>query len=301
MAARGRQDHYEVLGVSPDAPDEVIRAAYRALVAKYHPDRNPADKGAELQLKRLNAAFAVLGASEKRRQYDELTRSPDDSGERYASDRQQPSPAHARSRREEDTSPRQTCWNCSAQLAPNATKCEYCGERSLRKPHGSSGAFSDPEMRTGPKRPIVLATLLKVIGALVLAYVVCIVGIAWYSKGKEEMRREEEAAVSVDAAYNPQGCSQDHPILLVVSNRSKRIVKEVAFGLQAYEPGRSEDLASPDSAFLTASRIVRPGKVSRTCWSFPQLKRNASVLVRAEKSYTTFYEAAEYVPPDETN
>lgn len=78
MGAGGRrQDHYEVLGVSPEAPEEVVRAAYRALAAKYHPDRNPTDGGAELRLKRLNAAFAVIGDSEKRRQYDELTRSPE--------------------------------------------------------------------------------------------------------------------------------------------------------------------------------------------------------------------------------
>jgi hypothetical protein len=70
-----------VLGVSPDAPDEVIRAAYRALAAKYHPDRNPGNSDAELQLKRLNAAFAVLGNAAKRRQYDELTRSPAEAAE----------------------------------------------------------------------------------------------------------------------------------------------------------------------------------------------------------------------------
>jgi hypothetical protein len=72
-----RQDHYEVLGVDPKAPDEVVRAAYRALVAKYHPDRNPGDRDAGLKLKRLNAAFAVLGDPEKRRQYDELTSAPE--------------------------------------------------------------------------------------------------------------------------------------------------------------------------------------------------------------------------------
>jgi curved DNA-binding protein CbpA len=60
--------------VSPDAPDEVIRAAYRVLAAKHHPDRNPGDREAELKLKRLNAAFAVLGDQEKRELYDELTR-----------------------------------------------------------------------------------------------------------------------------------------------------------------------------------------------------------------------------------
>jgi hypothetical protein len=76
--AKGRpQDHYEVLGVSPETPDEVIRAAYRALAAKYHPDRNPGDRDADLKLKRLNAAFHVLGDPDKRKQYDELTQSPD--------------------------------------------------------------------------------------------------------------------------------------------------------------------------------------------------------------------------------
>jgi curved DNA-binding protein CbpA len=74
---RRRQDHYDVLGVSHEAPDEVIRAAYRALAAKYHPDRNPGDAKAELKLKKLNAAFEVLGNPEKRKQYDELTRSPE--------------------------------------------------------------------------------------------------------------------------------------------------------------------------------------------------------------------------------
>jgi curved DNA-binding protein CbpA len=78
MAARGgRQDHYEVLAVSCDAPDEVIRAAYRALAAKYHPDKNPTDRDADLKLKRLNAAFAVLGDPKRRKQYDELTRGPE--------------------------------------------------------------------------------------------------------------------------------------------------------------------------------------------------------------------------------
>lgn len=67
----GREDHYEVLGVTPDAPEEVIRAAYRALAGKYHPDRNTGDSDAESKLKRLNAAFQVLGDPAKRKEYDD--------------------------------------------------------------------------------------------------------------------------------------------------------------------------------------------------------------------------------------
>ncbi|MDP9033355.1 MAG: J domain-containing protein [Myxococcota bacterium] len=76
VTARQQQDHYEVLGVSPDAPDSVIRTAYRALASKHHPDRNQDDPDAELKLKRLNAAFQVLSDPAKRRHYDELLRSP---------------------------------------------------------------------------------------------------------------------------------------------------------------------------------------------------------------------------------
>jgi hypothetical protein len=73
MANGQHPDHYEALGVSPDAPHEVIRAAYRALAAKYHPDRNPGDPDADSKLKRLNAAFQVLGDPDQRKQYDEGT------------------------------------------------------------------------------------------------------------------------------------------------------------------------------------------------------------------------------------
>jgi hypothetical protein len=103
-----RQDHYEVLGLSPDAPDEVVRAAYRALAGKYHPDRNPGDRNAELKLKRLNAAFHVLGNPEKRKQYDELTQSPE------AGDESPPEPPKNDPPRwkvpEEESAPPQPRW-----------------------------------------------------------------------------------------------------------------------------------------------------------------------------------------------
>lgn len=63
------RDHYEVLGVSPTSEDVVIRAAYRALMRRYHPDKDP---GAELSGRALeiNAAYAVLGDPGRRARYD---------------------------------------------------------------------------------------------------------------------------------------------------------------------------------------------------------------------------------------
>lgn len=62
--------HYDNLKVARTAPDEVIRAAYRTLAQKYHPDINPDPNAAQI-MKVLNAAYAVLADPEKRRAHDE--------------------------------------------------------------------------------------------------------------------------------------------------------------------------------------------------------------------------------------
>jgi curved DNA-binding protein CbpA len=79
--------HYDTLKVARDAPAEVVRAAYRALSLKYHPDRHAADSEATAMMALLNSAYDVLSDPEKRRDYDEWvkfqeSRPPDRRGER---------------------------------------------------------------------------------------------------------------------------------------------------------------------------------------------------------------------------
>jgi hypothetical protein len=62
--------HYENLKVARDAPPEVIRAAYRSLSLKHHPDRNPGDPDATRIMSILNTAFEILSDPEKRREHD---------------------------------------------------------------------------------------------------------------------------------------------------------------------------------------------------------------------------------------
>jgi curved DNA-binding protein len=65
------KDYYDILGVKPDADEAAIKAAYRKLARKYHPDKNK-DPGAEEKFKAANEAQEVLLDKEKRRAYDEL-------------------------------------------------------------------------------------------------------------------------------------------------------------------------------------------------------------------------------------
>jgi molecular chaperone DnaJ len=61
---------YDVLGVAKNASADEIKKAYRKLARRYHPDRNPDDKGAEAKFKEVQAAYDVLSDPEKRKQYD---------------------------------------------------------------------------------------------------------------------------------------------------------------------------------------------------------------------------------------
>ena len=65
------QNHYEKIDVPQEADVKAIKKAYRKLVLKWHPDKNPDDReGAEERIRELNAAYEILSNPAKREAYD---------------------------------------------------------------------------------------------------------------------------------------------------------------------------------------------------------------------------------------
>jgi curved DNA-binding protein CbpA len=62
--------HYENLHVTEDAPDEVIRASYRALSLKHHPDTAGDKPQSKWKMQRINDSYAVLSDSQRKAAYD---------------------------------------------------------------------------------------------------------------------------------------------------------------------------------------------------------------------------------------
>ena len=74
MQGASAKDYYQILGVSEDASETVIKKAYRKLAKQYHPDANPDNPGAGERFKEVSEAYSVLSDSEKRKQYDRMRR-----------------------------------------------------------------------------------------------------------------------------------------------------------------------------------------------------------------------------------
>jgi len=65
------RDPYEILGVSPSAPAEDIKLAYRKAARLYHPDKNP-DPAAADRFRSIQSAYELLADDARRRDYDLL-------------------------------------------------------------------------------------------------------------------------------------------------------------------------------------------------------------------------------------
>jgi len=66
------KNYYEVLEISKDASDAEIKASYRKLAVKWHPDKNPNNKEAEQKFAEISEAYGILKDPQKRKAYDQF-------------------------------------------------------------------------------------------------------------------------------------------------------------------------------------------------------------------------------------
>ncbi|PZC40749.1 MAG: molecular chaperone DnaJ [Chloroflexi bacterium] len=64
-------DHYKTLGIDKNASEKEVKAAYRKLARKYHPDVNFGDNSSEEKFKEINKAYQVLSDINNRQKYDQ--------------------------------------------------------------------------------------------------------------------------------------------------------------------------------------------------------------------------------------
>ncbi|WP_159074845.1 J domain-containing protein [Polynucleobacter difficilis] len=67
------KDYYSILGVSKDADEVVIKAAYKALAQKYHPDKSQSETAASSTklMSDINKAYSVIGNPVSKQKYDQ--------------------------------------------------------------------------------------------------------------------------------------------------------------------------------------------------------------------------------------
>jgi len=67
-----KEDYYETLGVAKGCSEGDLKKSYRRMAMKFHPDRNPDNKEAEVKFKEVKEAYEILSDPQKRSAYDQF-------------------------------------------------------------------------------------------------------------------------------------------------------------------------------------------------------------------------------------
>ena len=87
---REKKNFYQTLGLLNVADDVVIKAAYKALAQKHHPDKHKSNKEFHTQVMAdLNEAYAAIGTKARRKAYDDAIKR---SAQAYQQAHAQPKP-----------------------------------------------------------------------------------------------------------------------------------------------------------------------------------------------------------------
>lgn len=116
-----RRNYYRLLHVQPDAPAEVVKAAYRVLISKHHPDQGGDHELTVL----LNEAWAVLGDPVKRAAYD-AKRAKTGARPRTGAEARTDTRSASRAPSDAPRTPTNSCVFCGMTALLTDTACRRC-------------------------------------------------------------------------------------------------------------------------------------------------------------------------------
>jgi len=232
--------HYESLNVTRDAPPEVIRAAYRSLSQKHHPDKNSGNDEAAKVMARLNAAYSVLSDADQRELYDlqmlseQRIRTPEFAFQASVDDDSAPVPYESFAPEQKARARRPATPGVSAGKAGDKTE-------TLRQQLGNFARGRE-------------ARVVALVFALVTAVALPVLWFLW--KDNQAMMRLEQAAMyapgtattTADEAANAKPSSADAV--------QKPAAKEAA-AAEAPKPAAVPKAPAPSPAAVKASEFER--------------------------------------------
>lgn len=226
-------DHYERLRVSRDAPLEVIRAAYRALAAKHHPDRHGQSEGANVDMALLNGAYEVLGDPITRAQYDAELRASE-SGRSSAG-----SHARTRTRAAQDGAAPEFSFSADTLGGEPEAPAEGLGDidwDSLKAPPSTNPWLSK-------KRLVPLAVLLSaaVVGGVVW----------WINDLASQMEAERSLSAHLGQKGSPEALVPQDPRSLDKREQDLLAAREAASAARAAASGVDAGLPPTADALLS--------------------------------------------------
>lgn len=149
-------DYYKILGVDRNASEEEIKAAYRAMAKKYHPDRNPGDDEAARIMQQVNAAYDEIGNESKNNNRVQYNRKYDQyyaqkrAQEAERARRQQETEWQRQQRAQEAERQRQQRSQQSSQRGSQSGQTQYKRAASRSGYHGNDSS-SKRSSQTGAK------------------------------------------------------------------------------------------------------------------------------------------------------
>jgi hypothetical protein len=117
---------------------------------------------------------------------------------------------------------------------------------------------------------------------------------------QDYVKQKEEASVIMTIDYKHELCQDnpDYPLLVIVTNRSKRTLKSIGFHVEVYENGRSENLS--EYSYFEWHGIVAADKISFACYRMPRIKNTVEslnkLIYRISGNIVIFYREGEFIP-----